>query len=135
MRRACARAAEEFLAWCVSAGVPSIGDVQRDLDRSWDARACRASVKLPALGARLTRNSGKVSISCSIRQSRRFAPIVALPLEANDQAYPILIRLHFQEGAGASSRRGERLFEVNLGARLSRSRPIVRTASLRPLCR
>jgi site-specific recombinase XerC len=27
-RRACARAAEEFLAWCAAAGVPSIGAVQ-----------------------------------------------------------------------------------------------------------
>jgi hypothetical protein len=36
-------------------------------------------------------------------------------LEANYQTYPILIRLHFQEWAGASSRSGERLFELNLG--------------------
>ena len=44
-----------------------------------------------------------------------FAPIVALHLEANDQTYPILIRLQLQEAAEASSGSSERLFELNLG--------------------
>jgi hypothetical protein len=41
MRRAYARAAEEFLAWCADAGVPSIAAVQPgaccDMDRGMDA--------------------------------------------------------------------------------------------------
>jgi hypothetical protein len=41
--------------------------------------------------------------------------IVALHLEANDQTYPILIRLQLQEAAEASSGSSERLFELNLG--------------------
>ena len=50
----------------------------------------------------------------ALGQSRRFAPILTRPLKANDQTYSALIRLHLQEGAGASSRSGDRPFELDL---------------------
>jgi len=54
-RRAYARAADEFLAWCASVGVPSIGAVQtgarRHLDRGWDARDSRRRASNQRLAA------------------------------------------------------------------------------------
>src|SRR5436190_10017380 len=54
------------------------------------------------------------SATFRLYQSRRFAPIVARPLEANGQTNSIQIRLHLQEGAGASARSGDRPFELDL---------------------
>jgi hypothetical protein len=72
----------------------------------------------------------------ALSQSGRFAPIVAYPLEANDQTYPIPIQLHFQERGGSLIPQQRAPLRAPISAaRLSRSRPIVRTASLRPLCR
>jgi hypothetical protein len=42
-RRAYARAADEFLAWCTSAGVPSIGDIQSMHVAAGDRDSRRAS--------------------------------------------------------------------------------------------
>ena len=54
-RRAYTRAAEEFLAWCASAGVPSIAAVQPVHVATWieadDARAGRADRQATARGA------------------------------------------------------------------------------------
>ena len=51
-RRAYARAAEEFLAWCADAGVPSIGAVQPVHVATWigigNTRARRAERQAPA---------------------------------------------------------------------------------------
>jgi len=53
-RRAYFRASEEFLAWCASAGVPSIVDVQpvqcSDMDRGRDARTGGALGQATARG-------------------------------------------------------------------------------------
>src|SRR5438874_1774716 len=56
------------------------------------------------------------SATFRLYQSRRFAPIVARPLEANGQTNSIQIRLHLQEGAGASARSGDRPFELDLAS-------------------
>jgi hypothetical protein len=60
-RRAYARAADEFLAWCAAAGVPSIGAVQPVHVATWiEAGYARAR------GAERQSNGSRRSATCSI---------------------------------------------------------------------
>jgi site-specific recombinase XerC len=58
-RRAYARAADEFLAWCASAGVPSIGAVQPVHVATWIEAGTR-------VGQRMNRRKKSISTSRSL---------------------------------------------------------------------
>jgi len=60
-RRAYARAAEEFLAWCAAAGVPSIGAVQPVHVATWIEAATR-ELAAPSVKQRLSPRSATCSI-------------------------------------------------------------------------
>jgi hypothetical protein len=68
-RRAYARAAEEFLAWCASAGVPSIGAVQPVHVATWIEAATR-ELAAPSVKQRLAGSGSHVALLASCTEIR-----------------------------------------------------------------
>jgi len=107
-RRAYARAAEEFLAWCASVGVPSIAAVQpvhvATVDRGGNARAGRAE-----------RQATAGRDPSSVRLARYRSGRAIKPGRVGARASP---RRHLRANAGARSRRSARCSIASIRRRM-----------------